>query len=268
MHPLGATRLNKTAMYIQEISISLKTNANKDEFVDEFSTLMYFYRGSGQTQGKIESQYIAKDKIICLPYTLEKNSLARKNNNFYVNNQTKKLEELCNSKLKIKTVGKSYNSYKTPCTCKKTDFYILITNYLSIDSPLTCGTCNKSVPLYRLPIYYDYGYKPILSWETNYISCDSLQMNCEVGERWALNQMQEIKSQLSKQGLKICKKIEELTSIPTYYYLHNYKKLKGAHLSGRCPGCNKKWQLNEQLNKVYDFKCDSCKLVSTISPNT
>ncbi len=66
---------------------------------------------------------------------------------------------------------------------------------------------------------------PILSWETNYISCDSLQMNCEVGERWALNQMQEITSQLSKQGLEICRKIEELTSIPTYYYLHNYKKV-------------------------------------------
>ena len=255
-------------MYIQEISIGLKTKVDKEDIIDEFGLLMSFYRGSGQTQGKIESQYITKDKIICLPYTLEKNSLARKYNNFYVNKQTKKLEGLCNSTLKVRTVGKSYNSYKTPCTCKRSDFYILITNYLSIDSPLTCGTCNKSVPLYRLPIYYDYGYMPILSWVTNYISCDSLQMNCAVGERWALNQMQEIKSSLSKQGLEICKKIEGLTSVPTYYYLHNYKKLKGEQLSTRCPGCNKKWNLNEQLHNFYDFKCDSCKIVSTISPNT
>ena len=110
---------------------------------------MSFYRGSGQTQGRIESKYIDNDKIICLPFTLEKNSLDKKFNNFYVNRQTKKVEELCNSQLTFKTVGKSYNSYKTPCKCKKSDFYILITNYVTIESQLTCGTCNKSVPLYR-----------------------------------------------------------------------------------------------------------------------
>ena len=255
-------------MYIQEISIDIKSKVNKNELIDEFQMLMSFYRGSGQTQGRIESQYITDNKIVCLPYTLEKNSLGRKYNNFYVKKQTKKLEELCKSSLLFKTVGKSYSSYKTPCTCKKSSFFILITNYTSIDSPLTCGTCNRSVPLYRLPVYYDYGYMPILSWETNYISCDRLQMNCAVGERWALNQMQEIKSPLSKQGLKICKKIEELTSIPVYYYLHNYRKLKGDQLLIPCPGCNKKWSLKEPLHNFYDFRCDRCKIVSTISPNT
>lgn len=253
-------------MYIQEISIDIKTKVNKDELIDEFSLLMSHYRSSGQTQGKIESQFIESGKIICLPFTLEKNALDKKLNNFYVNRQSKKLEELCNSKLEYKTVGKSYESYKSPCKCKKSDFYILITNYVTTESPITCGTCNKSVPLYRLPVYYDYGYLPILSWETNYISCDSLQMNCEVGERWALNQMQEITSQLSKQGLKICRKIEKLTSIPTYYYLHNYKKFKGDQLKWQCPSCNKKWNLKDQLHNLYDFKCDKCKIVSTISP--
>lgn len=254
-------------MYIQEISIDIKTKVNKNTLVDQFQWLMSSYRNSGQTQGRIESQYIIDNKIVCLPYTLEKNSLARKYNNFYVNNQTKKLEELCNSTLQFRTVGKYYNSYKTPCACKKSDFYILTTNYTSIDSPLTCGTCNRSVPLYRLPVYHDYGYLPILSWETNYISCDSLQMNCAVGERWALNQMQDLKSQLSKQGFKICKRIEELTSIPTYYYLHNYNKFKGDKLSRPCPSCNKKWGLKQPLHDRYDFKCDRCKIVSEISPN-
>lgn len=255
-------------MYIQEISIDIKTIDDTDELVDEFGLLMSFYRGSGQTQGLLESQYITDNKIVCLPYTLEKNSLAKKRNNFYVNKQTKKVEELCNSKLTFTTVGKTYDSYKGPCKCKKSDFYILITNYASVESPLTCGTCNKSVPLYRLPIYYDYGFMPILNWETNYISCDKLQMNCEVGERWALNQMQEIKSQLSKQGLEICRNIKSLTSIPTYYYLHNYRKLKGDQLSKRCPNCNNKWDLKNKLHNLYDFKCDKCKLLSTISPNT
>jgi predicted nucleic acid-binding Zn ribbon protein len=255
-------------LYIQEISIDIKSKVSKNKLIDEFQMLMSFYRGGGQTQGRIESQYITGNKIVCLPYTLEKNSLATKYNNFYVNKQTKKVEDLCGSSLLFRTAGKFSNSYKTPCTCKKSAFFILITNYTSIASPLTCGTCNKSFPLYRLPVYYDYGYMPILSWETNYISCDSLQMNCEVGERWALKQMQEMESPLSKQGLEICKRIEELTSIPTYYYLHNYSKLKGDQSLIPCPGCNKKWSLREALHNSYDFKCDRCKIVSTISPNT
>lgn len=254
-------------MYIQEISIEITTKVNKNKLIDEFGLLMSYYRANGQTLGKTESQYIGNNKIICLPYTLKKNSLNKKINNFYVNKQTEKIEKLCNSKLTFKTIGKTYNSNKSSCNCKKPNYFILITNYLTIQSPLTCGTCNKYVPLYRLPKYYDHDYKPILSWETNYISCDSLQMNCEVGERWALNQMQEITSQLSRQGLEICRKIEELTSIPTYYYLHNYNKFNGDQFKRSCPSCNKKWSLKTQLHNLYNYKCDKCKIVSTISQN-
>ena len=254
-------------MYIQEISIDIKNKADRDEIVDGFGLLMEFYRGSGQKQGKIETQYLVDNKIIGLPFTLEKDSLNKKNNNFYVDRQIEKLENICSAKLQTKKVGKSYESYQSPCNCNKSDFYILITNFITIESPISCGTCNKSVPLYRLPKYYDHGYLPILSWETNYISCDSLQMNCEVGERWALNQMQDLTSALSKQGLKICRTLETLTSTPTYYYLHNYTKYKGGDLTRLCPSCKNNWALKNRLHNLYDFKCDRCKLVSTISPN-
>lgn len=255
-------------MYIQEITININSTIAKDEITDEFGLLMSFYRGSGQTQGRVESQYINKSKIVCLPFTLEKNALDEIYNNYYVNKQRTKIEQLCNSKLTFETVGKTYDSYTGPCNCTKSDFYILHTNYKTIDSPITCGTCNKSIPLYRLPHYYDYGYKPILSWETNYISCDRLQMNCEVGERWALNQMQNLSSPLTKQGLEICRKIEALTQVPTYYYLHNYKKIKNAPSTRPCPSCSKKWNLKNQLHNYYDYKCDNCKIVSIISPNS
>ena len=255
-------------MYIQEITIDINTKADKNELIDEFSLLMSFYRGSGQIQGRIETQYIENNKIVCLPFTHEKNSLDKKFNNYYINIQIEKIEKLCKSKLNFKIVGKTFESYTGPCSCKKSDFYILITNYLTIVSPLTCGNCNKSVPLYKLPIYYDYDYMPIISWQSNYISCDTLQMNCEVGERWALKQMQNLKSQLTKQGIEICSKIEELTLIPTYYYLHNYKKFRGDQSKLHCPSCNQKWYLKNQLHEFYDFKCDNCRLVSTISPNS
>lgn len=159
-------------------------------------------------------------------------------------------------------------NYNGCCTCEKSDFFILMTNYVSIDSPITCGSCNQSVPLYRLPQYYDFGYMPILSWETNYQSCDRLQMNCEVGERWSLNQMQEINSQLSKQGIEICKKIQELTKIKTFYFLYNYKKYKADQSDRPCPGCGKKWNLKTPNDYFYDFKCNNCNIISTFSPNS
>jgi predicted nucleic acid-binding Zn ribbon protein len=255
-------------MYIQEISIAIKTDTDRAKLVESFEMLMSFYRSSGQIQGKIQSEYIAKNKLCSLPYTHDKNALNPIFNNFYVNRQIKKIENLCNSKFKFKTVGKTSKDYEGACTCKKSDFYVLITDFICIASPITCGTCEHHVPLYRLPKYYDYGYMPILSWESNYKAADTLQMNCEVGERWALNQMQSIKSQLSKQGLKICQKIEELTQISTYYFLFNYKKNDVEPALKKCLNCNESWHLKERLHRFYDFKCDNCRIISTTSCNS
>lgn len=252
-------------MYIQKIQIEIKSKADKDEIFEEMNMLTCYYRGNGQSQGRIESQYIAGRKIISLPFTLEKDSLDRKYNNFYTERQIDKIEQLCAAKIQIKTVGKTSADYKSACKCKKSDFYILITNYVTIESPIFCGTCHQSVPLYRLPKYKDHGYVPILSWESDYISCDTLQMNCYVGERWALNQMENLKSTLTKQGLKICRTLEGLTNTPTYYYLHNYLRYKKDDLTRACPGCGNSWGLQPQLHERYDFKCDQCRLVSTLS---
>lgn len=79
--------------------------------------------------------------------------------------------------------------------------------------------------------------------------------------------MQKIDSYLSKQGIEICKRIEELTSIPTYYFLYNYKKDRRNQLVRTCPLCKNKWNLEVQLNNFYDFKCDTCRILSTISKN-
>ncbi|WP_312314335.1 DUF2310 family Zn-ribbon-containing protein [Empedobacter brevis] len=254
-------------MYIQQISLDINTTIDKNNLIDKFGLLMSFYRGSGQTQGYRESHYLDGNKIICFPFTLEKDSLHSNYNNYYVNRQIQKIEELCNSKINFKTVGKSYEGYNGGCQCKQSEFYILITNYSTIQSPITCGSCNKSVPLYKLPAYYDYGYLPILSWETNYQSCDNLQMNCEVGERWATNQMQNINSQLSKQGFKICREIETLTNTPIYYFIYNYRKKKND-FTEKCPTCNKKWKLKNQLLNFYDYKCDHCKIISIKTLNS
>lgn len=255
-------------MYIQEVSIEIKTDINKNDVIDEFWLLMNCYRANGQKQGGIESQYITGNTVIALPSTLEKDSLDPKYNNIHISEQIQILEELCNSQIQFRLVGEDYEDHHTVCDCHTSEFYILMTNYTTIESPINCGTCYWSVPLYRLPKYWDDEYLKILSWETDYICCDRLQMNCWVWNYWGVNQMQKVDSYLSKQGIEICKRIEELTSIPTYYFLYNYRKAKGDQLSRPCPTCGNKWDLKEQLHNFYDFKCDTCRLVSTISPNT
>jgi predicted nucleic acid-binding Zn ribbon protein len=111
-------------MYIQKIQIEIKSKADKDEIFEEMNMLTCYYRGNGQSQGRIESQYIAGRKIISLPFTLEKDSLDRKYNNFYTERQIDKIEQLCAAKIQIKTVGKTSADYKSACKCKKSDFYI------------------------------------------------------------------------------------------------------------------------------------------------
>lgn len=255
-------------MFTQEISVSVNSNADLNQVIEEFFFLMCSYRANGQTLGRVESNYINGNKIVFMPFTHEEDSLNKRYNNFYVNDRTQKLEKLCNSSIEYRIAGSITVDDEAPCQCKAPRSYTLLTNGFTIASPINCGECNRSVPLYRLPKYNDHGYLQILSWETNYQACDRLQMNCEVGERWALNQMQELTSQLSKQGLKICRQLEELTSLPVYYFLFDYRKYKTDQTHRLCPGCGGKWYLEKALHDFYEFKCDKCKLVSITSPNS
>lgn len=255
-------------MFVQQVSIEINSDADPDEVIDQFVLLDAYYRDNGQIQGATHMAYLAGDTVFGLHYTLEENSLDRREDNFYVNKQVELLEKNCRSKLKIETIGRTYLSPPQVCTCKQPEFYILYTTYVSLTSPVKCGTCWGAVPLYRLPIYDDHGYVPILNWETNYISCDSLQMNCKVGEQWALKQMLAPNSQLSQQGRKICGRVAELTKTPTYYFLFDYRKNVRPSRKKFCPVCEGNWKLELPLHGRFDFKCDICCLLSAVSRNT
>lgn len=66
---------------------------------------MRSYRGSGQTQGKVESKFVTNNTIFCYPYTLKEDALSAKYNNHYVNLWSEKVEEIAQAKLQFKTVG-------------------------------------------------------------------------------------------------------------------------------------------------------------------
>jgi predicted nucleic acid-binding Zn ribbon protein len=256
-------------MFKQKISISINSNYDREELFEEFEILMGNFCKTGQIIGDYETPFVVENDLIAYQTSLEKTSLSKKHYDEYTTQRIKKIEDWCHSKIITEVVGKAVPSYKGVCNCRRPAFYILFTHILNNSSPIDCGTCGKIVPLYKVP-NLNYGDRTdILRWESDYKSCDSLQLNCTVGERWATKQMSDQKSQLSKQGISVCNKISKLTGVPSYYYLFNYKRISSQKDESRkCPSCNGKWLLREPLLNFYNFKCDKCWLLSTFSPIT
>ena len=161
-----------------------------------------------------------------------------------------------------------------PCGCSERGSLILHTNYTSLESPLRCLRCFGPIPLYEVPARPDGLYNGnvhdlhdyLRSWKSDYASCDSLQMNCTNGERFALRQMGDANSSLSRQGRAIAGYIEEALELPTFYYLHHYRgRSLQSERARLCPVCGGEWRLNEKRHDLFDFKCDACRLLSNIA---
>ena len=154
------------------------------------------------------------------------------------------------------------------CRCARPRSYMLFTTFLDKEPPLRCMHCNGTVPLYRLPHPKMGEHSGLLSWKSNYQACDSLQMNCTVGERFGTRQLSDPMSSLSRSGVAVCKEIMELTSRPVYYYLYRYStRSSSADLRRTCPRCGGPWLLKTPLHHRFDFKCDKCHLLSNIAWN-
>jgi predicted nucleic acid-binding Zn ribbon protein len=152
------------------------------------------------------------------------------------------------------------------CRCAKPRGVFLFTTFLHIEPPVRCIHCNGLVPLYRLPRSTTGEHSGLLSWKSNYQACDTLQMNCTVGERFGERQMSDSTSELSRSGLSACKEIERLTGHPAYYYLHRANaRSHSAEALRKCPSCRGAWLLKKPLHGKFDFKCDRCQLLSNIA---
>jgi predicted nucleic acid-binding Zn ribbon protein len=158
----------------------------------------------------------------------------------------------------------------TVCQCAIRSHFILYTSYIAIEPCLRCGDCFRPVPLYKVPEEHSTPSKGSLhdrlgTWQSNYRACDQLQMSCIVGEAFGLREMGRVDSALSKSGLAVCADIARLTSIPAYYYLHRYRgRGKKSERGRKCPGCGGAWLMPDQAHGQFDFKCDSCRLLSNV----
>jgi len=165
-------------MYTAQINFKINPNIDAEELLGLVNSLLGSWRMNGQVLGREFPISRGNDVISVVVQTPKNDSLASEYSNKYTSRDLQKIEE----KYTIPEViylGIDPEGAKT-CQCKTPEFYILFTTYISIESPLRCGACFGCVPLYKIRKTYDDEYYNIITWASDYQSCDSLQMNCKV----------------------------------------------------------------------------------------
>ncbi len=249
---------------MHEISIKIKKDIDSNELFHTFWSVLSSMRQNGQLQGREMSPFLQNNTISAVVQSVGEDGLNSQYHNKYVSHYIAGLEEMCGNRLKIKFLGFRENEQNSICTCTKHDYFVLY--YYKDYSPIICGTCDKSYPLYRLPKLEDFSYWRLLSWISAYQGCVLLDLNCGTGEKWAMKQQCDPNSGLSIQGRKVTAKIMEETGVKTYYFLSNFsKKKKAIDIARPCPSCGGEWHLAEEIHGYFQHKCDKCLLMSAYS---
>jgi predicted nucleic acid-binding Zn ribbon protein len=232
-----------------------------------FHQLLGSLRHNGQLIGRNMQPYEKDGQMLAIIFTATADALDTQHQNKYVREGIEALEKYCAHSLIIKHVGKVENETNLICAC--TQHKHLLLYYYQELSPVLCGTCEKAIPLFRLPHLHDFGFWNLTSWQSAYMACVMLDLNCGTGEKWAIKQQCDPRSGLSKQGRAVGEKIMEAMGVKTYYFLSNFSKgSRKKDINRPCPGCGGPWRLKNEIHKYVRYQCDTCLLMSAESTNT
>jgi predicted nucleic acid-binding Zn ribbon protein len=235
------------------------------EFVNAVNGLVGAWLKNGQALSR-DSHLVEEAHSLCF-YVLapDADSFHEKNLSIWGANALDKLTAKFAGHYSVTPLGRA-PEVSGPCDCLQSSHYILFTNLLECSPPICCGDCFRPVRLYTLPADKNGEHSDMWSWNSDYQSCDRLQMNCGSGERFGERQMRDINSALTKQGRAICGDIESRTGVPTLYYLYQPRaRSYRADTERLCPGCGAAWRLETRQHDLFDFRCDPCRLLSSIA---
>jgi predicted nucleic acid-binding Zn ribbon protein len=249
---------------MHSLSIKYKEGIDENELWHKFYHVCGSLRENGQTNGRDMNAYIKDHRISIELWTFTEEALNPKYFTKYVIDAIAVLEEFCGNKIEINYLGYVEEEPASICNCNKHDYFVLY--YYGDFSPIRCGSCQKFVPLFKIPKLHDTRVWDVLGWVNAYKACKILDLNCGTGERWAMKQQSDFDSGLSKQGRKVAAKITEVSGIPTYYFLTNFKKIpKQKDIERPCPSCGSEWHLEKEIFGYFRHKCDKCLLMSSYS---
>ena len=253
-------------MHVHRIELHCPSDQSPETTIEHAVALLGALRMNGQVCGGEWPIYTERSNCIAIVLAPEKESLDPKLHGEYVTKIVRQGEAL-GIKLTFATVAEDSCSAKT-CSCSNSSGYVLFTNYLSLESPVRCLDCFLPVPLYRFPTMPSGEYYDVICWQSDYHSCDQLQMNCSVLERATTRQMSDPGSSLSKAGRENCRLLESLSGKPFYYYLYRaHARSVKSEKERRCPSCGQPWYLETELHSLFHYKCDQCRLLSNFAWN-
>ena len=250
-------------MYVTRISFTRMNSPAQGEesSTDTVDRVLGAWRMYGQVCGRDLPFFNEGNDYSIIALTPERNSLESVFNNSYVTAAVARAEAE-GLHMAWHTLGK-HDESSLACSCANPSAYVLFTTYITLASPIRCMDCFGSIPLYRMKPMARGEFRELISWQSDYRSCDSLQMNCTVLERAATREMSSVNSSLTKAGRKHCQTLAASSGRPFYYYLCQVSgECHQTELARRCPGCDGDWQLASRLHSLFDFKCDRCGLLS------
>lgn len=253
-------------MYVVDLTFDCYQDTTLDAAEVAINRVVNALRFNGQIIGE-EFPTVLKDgyfvtRVMCP----EEDAMHPLNHSPFVKHSIAQLQEAGLLAPKTKVIGQDIHSNGAD-TCHEPSAYILYTTYVHTCSPLYCGDDFQPVPLYKIPAIANGDYKALIKWQEDWQACDQIQINgatrCEFP---ALHEISDAGSDLSRRGLDLSKRIRFLTKKPVYYYLY---RVGGESLESeqdrKCPSCGGDWQLDEPWFGLFNFRCDSCELVSNLS---
>jgi predicted nucleic acid-binding Zn ribbon protein len=254
-------------MYIGEIRFVVPPG-QMETFREVVTSLLSALRLQGRILGRefpLEDHIDAWIAYVILP---DSDALDEKYDNQYIRFWVDKLLTIGSTQPIRLVRGEEATGSKAQPNAHQPTTYILYTDHASLESPLRNGTTFAGVPLYHIPPLKEEEYQSLIAWQSDYQACDGLQMNDETAVRCAIRELTRLESSLSQRGLSLRDTIYQLTGTPTYYYVMSIRGRSRRHeLQRMCPSCKREWLLAEPWHGIFDFRCDSCYLLSNIAWN-
>lgn len=252
-------------MFVAELTFRKTEKHLPDEAVGALYQFLGVLEKNGQVLSDHDQIAERRDAYQIFVTVPERKSLNQNHDHKWVYEARLSLKKAGLRRPVVRIVG-SWPEAPKLCQCVKSEWLMLMTNYLARESPLRCGDCCGQVPLYRIPPTSGDDYHNIIDWQKDYRACDSLQMHCQTGERFGIREMSSHESSLSRRGRAICKAIEDTLQVPTYYYLdHPNGKSHAAEKKRKCPSCHHEWLLDQAIHRYMNFRCEACRLLSNIA---
>ena len=223
-------------------------------FRNEYEMISYFL-STMHKNGQIMSDYsMLKEDCYYIVYCTvpDIETLEEK----YYNEYSKKVYKYLNIDYEI--LGDNI-VYYDDCQCENPSWYLLYCDYTSTrdSSPLFCGDCGESIPLYKTPyLFNEQEHFNLLEYQDMYASVDNIWMK-SLSDRFSKNQIVNTNSKLNKRGMEIRAELERLLNKPVYLFVRNpiggwWKYKESNKKLDNCPVCGR--ELSEPLNKEITGK--------------